>query len=357
MGVDVGATKVRAVSVLSGRGGRYEVVRRSGRLAYPDAPDFRPVGLSFQLEDRDRGRVRLSETERRRGAQIIATVARAVCRVTSPEFEARVGLCVAGLKDSRGAGVLVCANGPRMPQFSDDLKEQLDRLHRPRVRPCIPLSSDGFCCGLAEDAWQRGRFRTVDNAYYAGAGTGLAEAVKMDGAVLSMDEVSDWFPKAWQLTSGSGKPAEASVSASGLVRTYARAIGHPGGASSSTLRPLTAAARGDVAAREALLQWAHDWAGFLMRRVMLWNRGAAGNLQRVVLGQRAGSALAEPALRAFFRGPLEHELVGMLGGRAGLAADYLVSGRLRAGFLMASRWMEAPAVGAAILVGRETTTE
>jgi hypothetical protein len=350
IGVDAGATKALAVAVTRGRGGAVHVVARSRRMPYPRVHGFRPVPLERQLEEAAAQRARLTDAERQQGHAIVGTVGRAIARVLRTGVPARIGFCLAGLKTDDGAGVSVWANGPRMPSFAAELCHELDRLGIARPHMALPLSSDGYCSGLGEDAGPRGRLRSVRNAYYAGAGTGVAEALKLEGRVIPLDEAAQWFPKAWQIPWASGGTAEGAVSAHGLMRRYESRSGRSSLSTARPARPLTEAVRGDAWAQQVVRAWADDWARFAAHRIALWRRGNPDRpLQRFVVGQRAGEALARHDLAPFFKLPFEARLTALL--RAMKASEFLCVRRrgLRRGFVTPSRWMEAPAVGAAVL--------
>jgi hypothetical protein len=346
VGVDGGASKALAVAVGFNEQRLARVVARSGRIGYAREPGFRPVALEQQLEERRSGKFRITEEERRRGRSIVRAVARAIVRVTNPKRHAWVGLSLAGLKTPDGGGIAVCANGARMPEFASDLERELRRSERPGIRLILPLSSDGYCSGLGELTRVNGRLRTVANAYYAGAGTGLAEAVKLDNALVSMDEVASWFPKAWEMEGWRHERAEHEVSASALMHLYAGAWTSDGGMGN----PLSAALRGEEHARTALVQWARAWGRFVSRRLVDWATAMPNHpLQRVVIGQRAGIALAAPGLRSFFRIPLEQEFSRLARSARPKVGGYEDGDRLKRGFIVASPVLEVPAIGAAVL--------
>jgi hypothetical protein len=74
-------------------------------------------------------------------------------------------------------------------------------------------------------------------------------------------------------------------------------------------------------------------------------------LGRIVVGQRLGVILAEPALQGVFRDPAEEALARRIvaTGDGALRKHYLEGSRLRPGLLAASLLRAAPAIGAAAI--------
>ncbi|MBI3926399.1 MAG: hypothetical protein HY319_12735 [Armatimonadetes bacterium] len=291
IGVDGGATCVRAY--------RFDP-RTLETLAPGQERSYRGNFRALPLEVQRAG-APLTAEEEREGLERVAAAAEVVSRLAQGDGPLVVGVALAGLKDRRRRGVVLARNGPRIPGFLDRFQEELRRLGTPPSEPVPPLGDDGELAGLGEEHAPRGNFSGVANAYYLGSGTGLSEAVKLDGQV---GELPAWLPRAWQLGFEDGLKAAA------ILESYRARCGRPEAGFDDLGRAAPGELR-DIAERLARLL--EDRAGRLRER------GLA--LERLVLGQRFREL---NALAAFFP----------------------------PGFAIISELVEAPAVGAAARAAR-----
>jgi predicted NBD/HSP70 family sugar kinase len=233
-----------------------------------------------------------------------------------------------GLKTLDGRGIAILRHGPRMPLFLDDLSDELAALGVRLERPLPPLSSDGVCGALGELLGARGSLSGVQNALYLAGGTGLAEALLLEGRVRALDELVEVRTKAWALSFAPGVTFEDALSTGGWRRAFARAGGV------QDVMPEQAAQQGDTRAVAILARAAEALAALCaLRRDALHAHGRPAP-ERAVVGQRLGRLLEREDLAPLLRAPAE----------AALAAR-----GLGAGFLCASTLDEAPALGAASL--------
>jgi len=130
-----------------------------------------------------------------------------------------------GLKTNDKRGIAVVANGPRMTDYSDMLEKRLKSLDIDLAHPVDHLGSDADYCGIGENYSQEGLFRNFTDAYYLGGGTGVADAMKLNGELVTFDNSKDWIAKTWEMKSIEGISLERVTSVSGIQKTYAELAG------------------------------------------------------------------------------------------------------------------------------------
>jgi hypothetical protein len=225
IGVDGGATEVKAHAVsfdsLS-RPTSFALRPESASQVYTRLSDFAPVPLKEQLAQRDAGRIRLSASETEQGKLWVDAASRAILQVAQQADARRVlvGVGMPGLKTLHGRGICVMNHGPRIPDYLDALEHKLAVGGIELVSPIAALGSDADYCGLGEEYAAEGLFRDVENAYYVGGGTGIADALKLRGRLVPFDQAQSWIMKAWQIPSALGPTFEKLVSAKSLNRVY-----------------------------------------------------------------------------------------------------------------------------------------
>jgi len=376
IGVDGGATEVKAHAVactdfdrLSGLALRPEAASR----VYPRRPDFAPRPVAEQLAERDAGALRLSAAEQEQGTLWITAAAEAIAEVARAAGARRilVGVGMPGLKTPDGRGIHVINNGPRMPDYLPQLERGLAAAGLELAAPIAALGSDADYCGLGEEYAADGLFRDVSNAYYLGGGTGIADALKLRGALVPLDQTRTWLLKAWQIPSALGATFEKLASAAALNRVWAALGGHPDDAPPARRFPEMAARNGHPVAATWLDAAALVLAELIHERLTTLYAGRAAAphrgeayarlaadhpyrglvLDRVIIGQRIGLLYADPQYHALFAARLDRHLAALLadGPDPALAAAYLGENEeLRPGLVVASRLRAAPALGAAV---------
>lgn len=332
IGLDGGATKLAAHEVVALSDSEAAPLALGGGAAVERVPlGFAPVALDEQLAERDSPRI--DALEREAGRAWIAAAARAIAGAAGDRRRLRLGVCMPGLKTEDARGICVLRHGPRMPRFADELETELASLGFDLVARVPRLIGDGEACGLGEIAADGGSFRGCAQAYYVGGGTGVAEAIVLDGVVRTLDAIG--LPRAWELRRAGGECFEDLVSMKGI---NARA---PRGGAALAEHVEERAVAGDRTAARTLVDAAEALAELVALRAksLCLLAGGPRRLERVVLGQRTASLFTDVRLDAWFRGPLEHALASRIARSAGSA--------LPTDFLRASRLRAAPAIGAA----------
>jgi hypothetical protein len=340
LGVDGGASGVRAVEVRARADGLLEAGPVRASRTYPRDAGFAPAPLDVQRAAASSGPLGIAAPERAAGAARVRCAAEAVAEAAARAGAASVtlGVCMPGLKTADGRGIAVLRNGPRMPSYLDDLERGLAELGVALARPIPALASDGLAAALGERHAVAGGLCDVEDALYLGGGTGLSEALVLGGRVRSLDGLAGVLEKAWAMEFERGVAYEDVLSMGGWNRIWARTAGlsEPLGAGDL---PEQAALRGDARARALLARSGEALARLCADRRARLRAHAAVELQRAVVGAQLGALLARADLAALLLAPAAAAL------RAHGFAD---------GFLRASTLRDAPALGAAFLaLGRE----
>lgn len=376
IGIDGGATETKAHEVLvsgSWRKPKFHLGTRSASRKYKMLPEFKPVEVGQQIKERNEGAVRLTPEEELQGKQYIASTAEAVeeiARQVGPK-KLVIGMGMPGLKTPDGRGINAINNGARTPNFLEQLESRLREAGLDLLAPIARLGSDADYCGIGEEYATEGRFRRVKNAYYLGGGTGIADAMKLNGELVPFDHTKDWLQKSWQIASSLGPTYEKLVAAKAMNETFARM-------EKATLDEYVKA--GKFAQVEALK--GNPRARFVMNLVslllaeLLFERMYtlyAGReeaayrgdpylalrtdhpyrglcFQKLILGQRIGDIYADAQYRKVLRSPLHAHLADLVErfAPAEMQEAYLKSGKIKPGLIVASQLREAPALGAAV---------
>ena len=376
IGVDGGATEVKAHLVHGDDPANptsFELGSVAALRKYEPLADFEPVPVIEQLAQRDAGNIELAPKERIQGTMWVQAACEAVAEVIqSAGGEAPrkvlVGMGMPGLKTPDGRGTCVVNNGPRIPDYLSRFERGLAETGVELIAPVAALGSDADYCGVGELYAAEGLFRGVDNAYYVGCGTGIADAMKLHGRLVTFDEARSWIHKSWQISSVMGPTFEKLVSAKSMNDGYARLLG--GDALDKPRFPEVDAADGHPPAISLMDTVARVLAELIFERLdtiangrrNLTHRGEAYDkldvahafrgtlLERVVIGQRLGQIYAPQRYRTVFSEKLDAYLAASIveSGDARMISHYLKGDRLRPGFCRASKLRAAPALGAAI---------
>jgi len=365
IGVDGGATEVKAheVVLLSPRsaaareGFALALGPASASILYERARGFRPVPMPAQLLALERGEPAPGGLEGAQARLWIEAAARAIASVAEQRGRTRalVGMCMPGLKTADGRGLAVVRQGPRIPGYLDRLEAALHELGIELAQPVTRLAGDGEACARGEVADAQGALRGLHSAYYVGGGTGIAEALLIEGRVLGFDALAGFVRKAWQMDATGGRIVEDLLSPRGMNAAWAASTGKRLPLAAED-HPERRALAGDARAAGILTDAAEALAGLVLDRMSALRRGFQGAvritpntfLERVVIGQRLGALFADPELSEVFREPAEHALARrILGtGDGALRKHYLAGTSLRPDLLAGSLLRAAPAIGA-----------
>ncbi|MCP4589967.1 MAG: hypothetical protein GY842_04430, partial [bacterium] len=152
IGVDGGATETRAHVVChndSTSPPSFQLGVESASRTYATLPDFSPLPVAEQLDQRSPGDLRLTQQESRQGALWVSAAAEAVVEVvrTCGARRALVGMGMPGLKTADGRGICVINNGPRIPDYLESFERQMAELGIELAAPVAVLGSDADYCG------------------------------------------------------------------------------------------------------------------------------------------------------------------------------------------------------------------
>lgn len=377
IGTDGGATEAKAHAVACDsleQPSSYALRPEAGSRKYAALDGFAPLPVAEQIAQRDNNAVRLSEQEKQQGALWVAAAGEAILEVAQSCGARRllVGVGMPGLKTPDGRGICALNNGPRIPDYLNQLERQLAQAGCELISPIAALGSDADYCGLGEQYAAEGLFGDVDNAYYVGGGTGLADAMKLRGRLVPFDAAKTWIQKSWQMPSALGPTFEKLVSAKSLNRIYADLLPTAGTDKPASTFPEVHATVGQAAAGNWLSAVALIMAELIFERIYTIRHGRAevrhrgGSyasldanheyrgllLDRVVIGQRVGQIYGDPVHQPAFGRKLDACLAALVlaSGDAEMAERYLVpeDHQLAPGLVRSSKLRAAPALGAAI---------
>ena len=380
IGIDGGATKVSAWEVIfDTKKKAFCLGENHAEFKYSDIPGFisgfSPIPVLKQIQERDAGSINPTDDERQQEAVYVEACARTIEKIykSTGEGSLLIGIGMPGLKTEDQRGIAVVANGPRMLNYSTLLEDRLKMAGIPLQAPIAHLGSDADYCGLGENYAEDGSFRPFSNAYYLGGGTGVADALKLKGKLLPLDQTKSWLAKTWEMQYADGRSLERFCSASGIQSIYADLSQSSVEAlNQSAIYPPQIADRavqGDEAAvktyeivsdalalllYERITSLYNGWAGLLS--FMNGNRPALqkdhpfrGELfQKLIIGQRLGDLMETDSGITCLRRPLREKLQKYITDENYLDArakeHYSPIGDL----LKTSVLREAPALGAGV---------
>ncbi len=380
IGIDGGATKVSAWNVrFDPDGSNFSLgdvnIQRSYRDIPGFIPDFTPVDLGTQLKEFEHNNIHPTADEEQQGAVYVEACAQVVEEIAARFQSSRVliGIGMPGIKTADKRGIAVVANGPRMLHYARDLESRLTLKHIELVQPIAHIGSDADYCGIGENYAAQGAFRDVQNAYYLGGGTGVADALKLNGELLPFDQTKTWLAKSWEMKNASGISLEKFASAGGIQGIYANLAGKSvDELNQSGIYPLQIAemaAGGDATAQETFRQVAESLSMLLFERITTlfagWqeffefvnpNRAAltpehpylGQRFERMVIGQRLGELFDSAAGKQVLREPVIAQLQRLITESPVLDQTAKEHYAQMDHIVVTSRLREAPALGAGI---------
>ncbi len=304
IGVDGGASGVRAheIELMENRGQR----RLRARIApsereWPETPGFRTPAERGCESAAALGPIDTLEVDQ--AWRRIETTARCILDVVRARGAPRVlvGIAMPGLKTVDGRGIEFARHGPRSRDFVDKLEALLGSEGVELEAPIRRLESDGWCAGLGEEYAEDGLLHGAECAYYLGGGSGLAEALKLNGELVPLESLEPWFPRAWKLRDHFDQRSYDDVlSTRGLNGLYEALEGRCGFPEDSV--------DSDSKAQMLFELTGERLAKLVVERVCtLRARGpdtpdwpGPHELARVVVGQRLGQLLGDERTRAWF---------------------------------------------------------
>jgi len=226
IGIDGGATKVSGWSVSAEKKDTFSLGKYHAAQSYRKVPgyieDFTAVNIQKQLDEFQSDDIQPTDQEIQHGKTYTQSAAQVIQEIAeqSGYEKVLVGIGMPGLKTKDGRGIAVMANGPRNIQYCDRVEAILAEHNIELVQPIAHLGSDAFYCGLGEEYAKDGQFRQVENGYYLGGGTGTADALKLRGELVSLDDIKSWFVKTWEMQNAEGLSLEKCASAKGIQEIY-----------------------------------------------------------------------------------------------------------------------------------------
>ncbi len=353
IGVDGGASGFRAHEIVvrdTPQGPRFALGAHSAAEEIEPVVGFTPKSIEDQHAQARDSSFEISPEERLLQGRWVHAASRAIWRVAAAAGPAAVcvGVCAPGLKTEDGRGIKLSLNGPRIPDFVDALEQSLMLDGLNLVRPIARVVSDGLACGQGESMAVGGQLADVEHGYYLGGGSGVAEAFKLSGKVLGLDEFGGQLEKAWRLRADDGESFESHLSVSGMNRAFG--LGGSAPIEPAEL-PENAAAAGDPRALDLFRGRAERLAELACSRLISMQNANGVCLERVVVGQRLGQFFLDPRLESCFASPARAALLAQLRARTPAAVRdlWLSDGALCPGRLVGSALRAAPALGALAL--------
>lgn len=266
IGVDWGGSGARVRRVAEDPGGGGLVgVGPERRIEWPRS-EWRPRPLAEQLLPDTSPPDEAERYEAELRLELLSDAIRAIA--AGERF--RLALAAPGLRTADGRGVRVVRNGPRIPRLRDELAERLDT-----TPP--PVSTDGLAGAWGERVGRGGGLATVENGWYLGGGSGIAEGFVIAGRA---HELPAELPRPWQLAGPGGLDFERLLAPLHVNGEWA----HRAGARDPGLVEDRAAA-GDARARALLAELGDRLIALVEIRRASFEELTGARLERVVVGQ------------------------------------------------------------------------
>lgn len=381
IGIDGGATKVSGwVINYQEQIQLFQLSDINLQKKYSDYPDFNPgytpVDIKTQLGEMNK-EIHLTREEKKQGDVYMKTAADVIIGLLKkfPEKKALIGIGMPGLKTADKRGISAIANGPRMPGYSEFIELRIKEENLTLGSPIAHLGSDADYCGLGEEYSADGLFKDVQNAYYLGGGTGVADALKLKGKLIPFDQTKSWIAKTWEMLCDTGLSFERYASASGIQFIYSRYSNIPvEELNNNHIYPpqiLEKALSDDKAAIDTINDVSIYIATLIYERITTIYSGWFGLfsfvnpareltekdhkfrgvlLDRIIIGQRLGDLLDDSKKTGLLWNRIIERLSELFNknNENRLKKKYLQNGRFREDLIAISRLREAPAIGAGV---------
>lgn len=380
IGIDGGATKVSAWQVIVNENdGTFKLADLGSSKSYKEIPgflaNFIPAAVPEQISQRDAGNIRPTYAENLQEAVYVEASAQVIedLHKRNGGKKILVGIGMPGLKTEDRRGICVVANGPRMLHYADKLEERLAQNNIELITPIHHIGSDADYCGIGENYAAEGLFRDVKNAYYLGGGTGVADAIKLDGELLPFDSIKDWLAKTWEMKSADGRSLERFTAVGGMQALYAEISGKEvSELNEQGIYPLQIAGlavNGDSAAQEMIELAVENLSLLFFERITSLYSGSQhlfqfvnpnrpqlnqqhpylGNaFDRIIIGQRLGELFDSDSGKQVLRNPVVEKLIGLISNSENLSAEAKNHYSTLENIIKTSKLREAPALGAGI---------
>ncbi|MEA2077833.1 MAG: hypothetical protein U9O95_07435 [Candidatus Marinimicrobia bacterium] len=231
IGIDGGATKISGWTTMINEDQTFQLgdinIIKEYREYKEHMPSFKPVNILVQLGEMNENDIDLTVEEKLHGKAYMYATADVIIEIANKVGTDRVmvGIGMPGLKSADKRGIVALANGPRMPEYCKVIEERIESAGIEMEKPIHHLGSDADYCGIGEEHSTFGLFRQVENSYYLGGGTGVADAMKLKGKLLAFDKAKTWIAKAWEMKNSEGKSMERFASSNGIQAVYSEFSG------------------------------------------------------------------------------------------------------------------------------------
>ena len=381
IGIDGGATKVSGwVIIYPEKTQLFKLSDINLQKKYSDYPDhnpgYIPVDIKTQLDEMNK-EIHLTNEEKKQGEVYMKTAADVIIGLLKkfPGKNALIGIGMPGLKTADKRGISAIANGPRMPGFSEYIELRIREENLTLGSPIAHLGSDADYCGLGEEYSADGLFKDVQNAYYLGGGTGVADALKLKGNLIPFDQTKSWIAKAWEMQCEKGVSFERYASAAGIQFIYSRYSNIPvEELNDNHIYPpqiLEKALLNDKAAVDTINDVSIYIATLIYERITTIYSGWFGLfsfvnpareltekdhkyrgvlLDRIIIGQRLGDLLDDSKQTPLLWRQIIERLSELFNKNIEkrLKKKYLLNEIFREDFITISKLREAPAIGAGV---------
>lgn len=380
LGIDGGATKVSVWEIEHNPDSdSFALGTLNSEKKYSDIPrfipSFKPVDIKEQFSTR--GELQKSTTidEQQMETVYVEACYQAINDVYNNTHKKPVllGIGMPGLKTADKRGIEVVANGPRMISYSILLEERLKSKRIELAAPIFQIGSDADYCGIGENYAENGAFKNIENGYYLGGGTGVADALKLDNRLYPFDAVKEWMAKSWELKSSEGRSVERYCSAGGIQSIYAefskRDINDLTENNIYPLQIALLAQQGNEAAVETYKRVAENLARLLFSRISTLNIGWQNDFEfmnparaalskthgrlgkvynKIIIGQRLAELMNTETGGNVLRKPMLEKLLELIGSNSSLSSEVKKYYTNLNEILVTSSLREAPALGAGI---------
>ncbi len=209
IGIDGGASKAAGAVISKIDNKTFKINGNTIEELYSDQEhfihDFKPLDIQIQKRGSP-----LTQSELQQGKAYIDTIITIIEKLMTND-RALISIAMPGIKTKSKQGIEIMANGPRIPKLHQTITDYFGKSIE-----IINLQSDAEMCAWGEEFAPNGSFRKINNAYYIGGGTGIADGLKLKNQICSFEKASNWIAKCWELKLKNGNSLEALISMRGI---------------------------------------------------------------------------------------------------------------------------------------------
>ena len=209
IGIDGGASKVAGAVVTKIDSKTFKI---NGEIIEERYNNQKGYNYNFQPTDiqMQKNKSPLSAEEIQQGKVYVNTIISIIEKLMTKD-STLISIGMPGLKTKNNRGIDIMANGPRIPKLRQTISD-----HFGKSIKIMNLQSDAEMCVWGEEFALNGSFRKINNAYYIGGGTGIADGLKLKNQICSFEKVASWIARCWELKLKNGTSLESIISMSGI---------------------------------------------------------------------------------------------------------------------------------------------